>query len=132
MPTAPLIDLDKLLPPDKRVLLGGTEYKLPGDPPAVLWLRIQQLAASDGTGLDVDAIQDLYDRVLELFRVHQPAMEELPVGLVQLVSLLGVVYSGEEMNGAEPEDAPRPTTRPTRPPSTSRPTRSRSRSSSPS
>jgi hypothetical protein len=97
-----IIDLDAALPPDKQVKLGGNIYKLPGDLPVELYLRVQRASKTLG---DESSIEDLRDAVIELFQSRDAKITKLPAdfGLGQLITLLVQVY----MPPAEPDPTPR-------------------------
>ena len=85
------IDLDDLIPPDITVRIGGEEFLLPGDVPVPDYLELQRLSAGivDGDTDDPEGtVVALHDRLLDLFRVHQPDMEVLPVGPRALLPLV--------------------------------------------
>lgn len=102
-----IIDLDALVGPPLKVKLNDKVFKLPPDLPAPLFLKISTYAESD---LDqVEMAADLYDELLELFRVHQPDLEELPIGISQMVMAIPQIYqdgaSAAEEGGARPSRA---------------------------
>ncbi len=119
---ARIIDLDEALPPDITVKLGGKSYRLPGDIPTPLFLRIQQATGSLGT--DDDGITALADAILDLFRTRDPSLTELPLGLTQMVTLFSTVYGVQ----AEGEDDDPPTGRTRGTGTSSRSSRPKSRS----
>lgn len=96
---AEIIDLDDALPPDKKVRIHGEVYSLPGDIPTELFLRIQR---ATGQIQEDDGIDRLYQAVLDLFKERDPAIESLPLGLTQIVTLFSTVY------GVQGEDDERP------------------------
>lgn len=97
MPTE-IIDLDEAVQKPKKVKLGGQIYTLPGELPAPLYLRLraeeqayaEQVEAGEANG--DQRIEDLNDLLLDLFRTHQPDIEELPAGIVQLFTVIPRVY----------------------------------------
>lgn len=106
------VDLDALAPPTKRVQLGDKVYKLPGDMPLELFMRIQAFTQRVEKGEDeVTLLVELQEEVLGLFQVHQPTMKKLPaMGVLQLLGTLGAVYSGGGSLG-EPQAKTTPTPR---------------------
>jgi hypothetical protein len=94
--TEPLcdVDLDALAPAPKRVRLGGKIYKLPGDMPMDLYIRIQSYGQRLEAGADeTSMMQQLADDLLTLFQVHQAALKALPsIGVVGLVQALPAIY----------------------------------------
>src|SRR4051794_22238222 len=97
------IDLDLLVGEPLTVTLGGTQYKLPADCPIPVALKTQYLAekiqaqeaGEEVSREDADkAVKDLYDVILDLFQVHQPGIESLPLGTVQLLTFTRRVYGG--------------------------------------
>ena len=97
-----LIDLDKagILSEPVTVVMRGKKYKLPGDIPAPVFVRIQQVASA-GEPDEVVAMS-LVEELLALFQQYQPTMERLPLGLNEMVAVIGYVYSNLD---ADAEDA---------------------------
>ncbi len=90
-----IIDLDDLAPADLTVRKKGVEYVLPGDPPIDVWLRLVEagdafMAAPGDEGRE--ALETFRDRMLELFRIHQPELTELPFGVPGMYALLAGFY----------------------------------------
>lgn len=102
-----IIDLDALVGPPKKVKLGGEIYSLPADLPAPLFLKISTYGDSEMDESEMFA--DLYEELLELFRVHQPDLEDLPIGVAQLVLAVPRIYqdgvSETQEGGARPSRA---------------------------
>lgn len=95
---ARIIDLDVAAPDDVEVVAHGETYLLPGDIPVPDYLAIvkasEALDEAEGEGA-LEAAERLYERVLDLFRVRQPDMDRLPVGMGQLVRLIQSLYGVE-------------------------------------
>lgn len=115
MPTD-IVDLDELLDTPKRVKLGGKIYKLPAQLPVPQYLRLraeeaayQEALATNDADFD-QRVRDLNELLLELFHVHQPEMETLPAGLLQMFAVIPRVYGGTAPAGGGDDD-PKPTTR---------------------
>lgn len=107
MPSHELTDLDVLLPEPRPVQLGGKVYKLPGDLLVPTMIELQQLQSrvdSDDEAEVAAAVEGLYAKVLELFRVHQPEIESVPVSPPQLFALVNMVYGDKN-----PDDEVDPT-----------------------
>lgn len=102
-----LIDLDALLGEPIPVKLGGREWLLPADIPVPLVLKIEQLAGQDVTD---DLVRGLYQDLLELFQVHQPDIESLPITATQALTAIPAIYYGATVGGGGADDAgpPRP------------------------
>lgn len=117
------LDASGVLAAPKRIRLHGVEYTLPGDVPAPLY--VQLIGAADRPD-DKDLTKDIYREVLALFRVYQPDLESVPLGLNEMTRVIGVIYSGQAVvtDGGDEEG---PTTR--KRSSTKTRARSRSRSS---
>jgi len=114
-----LIDLDAFVAPDIQVKLNGETYKLPGDAPSEIILRMTNLfgtLADEETGADnLDRIlalrEELSELTLELFQERQPELEDIRLTdgqIIQLVSSLMKVYTASDEEEAE-TDATRPT-----------------------
>lgn len=107
------IDLDDLIPQDITVRIGGEEFLLPGDVPVPDYLELQRLSAGivDGDTDDPEGtVVALHDRLLDLFRVHQPDMDVLPVGPRALLPLV-FRYLDAPMDSPVEEAPARPTRR---------------------
>lgn len=102
MATQEIIDLDSVLGKPKVVQLDGKRYKLPADLPAPLFLK---LAAGSADDFSAETVRELYEDVLALFRVHQPDMDDLPVGMVQMYTIIPRVYMGSDDADPPPKAA---------------------------
>lgn len=108
-----IIDLDVVVPEKVGAQIDGVVYDLPGDIPVPDYLEIARLAdslddeADDGADPEAagEKLQALYDRVMDLFRVHQPDLDELPIGPQRLASLVVQLYTGL----ADQDEPERPT-----------------------
>lgn len=97
-----IVDLDAVVGPPKKVRLGGTVYVLPGDIPVELYLALNQAAQAEEAG-DGDQVEILYEQLLDLFRIHQPDLETLPLSMTQLVQAIPTIYGGADTDeGKEP------------------------------
>lgn len=134
MPTE-IIDLDELVSPPKKVRIQGNVYTLPSELPVELYLRLrvaeQAYAEAQENGEEVDEnqrVEELHDLLLELFREHQPDLEKLPGGLIQLFTIIPRVYGAASVVEEEDEPDPNSSTHGRGKPSTKPRTRSKSRS----
>lgn len=104
--TEPLaeIDLDALAPKPKRVKLGGKWYRLPGDMPMGLFVRVQGYEQRIDAGEDeAGLLTELQSELLALFQVNQPTMKKLPeIGVLSLMGALGAIYASGEAAPAAP------------------------------
>lgn len=135
------IDLDDLVPADITVRVRGEEYQLPGDVPVPEYLELSRLAG-EIAGMDSEdpesAVVALHDRLLALFRVHQPDLTELPVGPRALLPLVfRYLDAPAEQEEAQPARPPRragtttkPSGKPPRTPTKTTPRRSKASGSS--
>ena len=110
-----IVDLDAAVPENLAVKCGGVIYDLPGDIPIPDYIEIERLVDAlndpEAEGSGQERLQELYDRVLELFRIKQPDLEKLPIGPRRLGVLVVSLYSG---GTREVEDEERPTKRSTK------------------
>lgn len=118
-----IVDLDAALGEPIRVKLKGTIYKLPPDLPVELWLALGETDEPEEDAPELTPLQkadamrveveELYTMILDLFREHQPDLEKLPIGMGQLVTLIGNVYGEKAKSdqGAAEGKAPRATAR---------------------
>lgn len=95
---ARFVDLDDILVEDVTVKLNGVEYLLPGDVPIEQLLTLQ--AAWDRM-IDGDASLEnvgvLSSAALALFRVRQPELVDLPIGIRQIGKLVAGVYGTDDV-----------------------------------
>lgn len=116
-----IIDLDVLVPSDLAVRIDETLYKLPSDIPVPEYLglsqafdRVREIEAEETKTPELAAeatelLEEIYERVMDLFRVHNPDLESLSLGPRRLGALIIAIYA----NLAEEETAA--PARPTRP-----------------
>lgn len=106
----PRISFDSMDHTNHVVDLGGTDYEFPGDPPIPLIVQLEQaVKALLDVGVDgatEDHVTAIYDALLGLFQVCDPALERLPVGTKQLVPLAVAVMNPEQYITAEKEADP--------------------------
>jgi hypothetical protein len=98
------VDLDALAPAPKRVRLNGKVWKLPGDLPMELFFRFQGYEQRVEAGEDeYEIVKEITAEIVALFQVHQPTLKKLPpLGLKQLVQVIGSVYGGQVPPGEAP------------------------------
>lgn len=109
------IDLDEVILEDHEVRLAGETYLLPGDLPAPQMLGLSHawdrlsMREDQGERSGDELVRELYDRALELFRVRQPDLEALPIGVVSIGRLIVGLYGGLGDDGepaVDPQRAP--------------------------
>lgn len=113
MPAQRIIDLDAVVPETIGVKIDGEVFELPGDIPVPTFLAIGRLLEDLG-GEPEDAgnaLEDLYERTLELFRVHQSDLEELPIGPKRLGTLIVELYTEAAEADEGKDEAPPPSRR---------------------
>lgn len=111
-----IIDLDAGQSDTVGVRIDGTVYELPGDIPVPEFLYIARLVDSLGkdTASGPETLEELYERVFDLFRVHQPDLEDLPIGPSRLGKLVMELYQRlSDIGGAQskPGRPPKPPAR---------------------
>ncbi len=103
-----LIDLDVIAPVGVTVRKNGVDYKLPGDPPVSLWLAIidahDQWAAAPPAESN-ESLALFHDRMLELFQIESPDLQELPFGPAGMFAVLAGFY-GNALDDDEAEPDP--------------------------
>lgn len=119
------IDLSSVLKPPKVVEIRGTDYRLPGDIPIEL-VALMDTDAPDDPQEAQRRGQQVLTEIKALFRVYQPDLERLPLGIEEAVDALGVIYAAETEEGADEAD-PTPQTAGT--PSSSRKTKAKTSTS---
>jgi hypothetical protein len=120
-----ITDLSEAVPETFPVRLEheGPVYQLPGDIPIPDFIELERLVndledpEAEGTG--GEKLQALYEKVLEIFQVHQPDLESLPIGPKRLGALIVHLYSGAaDADGGDdarpPKAAGTPSTKPKR------------------
>lgn len=100
-----IIDIDAagILTPPIQVKLKGETYTLPGDVPAPLYARLIATSESGGTPKDING---LYTELIALFQQYQPTLESLPVGVNEMVAVVGFIYNSAGDTGAEAGEDP--------------------------
>jgi hypothetical protein len=107
------------------VILHGETYRLPGDLPAPLYVKLlalreraQTASAGEAEGATQELNLQLHDELLALFRLHQPDLERLPLGVNEMVLAVGYIYSPAARERAEGKAKPaaKPRSRSTRTP----------------
>jgi len=102
----PAVDLDALIPEPKVATLGGKEYRLPGDLPMEIYLRVQHAGEKEDDS-ETSAIEAMLSAMSDLFAWEYPddAQEEIrsAVGKVMLgrgvkfcLTLVRAIYSDQE------------------------------------
>lgn len=98
-----IIDLDVIGPSNVTVRKDGIDYELPGDPPVDVWLSI--IDAHDKlNGSDMDTVRELHDRMLALFRIHNPDLDALPFGVPGMFTIVASFY-GTQLDDDDARDA---------------------------
>lgn len=96
---ATLINLDKIVPEDKIVVLGGREYTIPGATPVRIMLEILKNAQSIQTNPnDLNAIEKGFKLIYDLLKVRNPDLDydvfANSIGMEQYIALVNAVYGG--------------------------------------
>lgn len=107
-----ITDLDVLVPPDRKVMLGGRVYTLPGDMPLETYLKVNLMAQQQEEGVTeevlvnhmVDALVDLFVRLMPEGDTRTEAegtlrKRFLSMGLRTVTTLLNKIYEEEEVDG---------------------------------
>jgi hypothetical protein len=113
-----IIDLDAAVPENVKVKMGGEVYELPNDVPIPDYLEIARLVDRLGEESEdaAETLEALYEKVIELFRIAQPEIEDLPIGVKRIAEVLLHIYGQEpepDGDGARPPSRPRAGTRST-------------------
>lgn len=116
-----ITDLDTLVPADKKVLLKGRTYVLPGDMPLEIYLRVNRASQMQDAGADAEELlRDMVAALVDLFCWTLPKDDGesrehikgvlMGLGLRTVTQLLGRIYPvDEEGDGAVDADAEVPT-----------------------
>jgi hypothetical protein len=119
-----IIDLDDLVPEDKKVTFKGRTYVLPGDMPMATYLRISKIAQmQDANATQEELLDSTVDALVELFMWNDRdasaderrrlAETFKGMGVRTIMSLIGKVYPPED--GDDEVDADAVTADPTPP-----------------
>jgi hypothetical protein len=121
---ARVVNLDDLVPADVTLTYRDVPYKLPGDPPVEyilgLWRAQQEIGQATTLEEQADATADLYDRLLRVFQVADPAVTRLPFGFKSLAAITGLLMElyglapAEDEEDEEEEPDPLPPAAPTK------------------
>ncbi len=106
------LDESGVLEAPRTVRIRGTDYQLPGDIPAALFVRVQAVASA-GEDATPEQAEAVYAELLGVFRDYQPDLERLPLGLNEMVLAIGIIYGEGDEDGAD--GAAPPTGTPTTP-----------------
>ncbi len=100
-----IIDLDAAIPAAIGVQIDGEIYDLPGDIPIPDLIALERAVADledpESTTPATVRMETLYEQVLDLFRVRQPDLEDLPLGPERLGALIVGIYT----KAADEDDA---------------------------
>lgn len=95
-----IIDLDEAIPQDIEVVLNGETYLLPGDIPVPDMLAMESLTRRFDAEKDAEKLGEIVgemnEQVIELFRVRQPDIEDLPMSAKQLFQVVTAVYMSSD------------------------------------
>lgn len=110
-----IIDLDVLVPADKKVVLAGQTYVIPGDLPMEVYLRVAaiQQAHVDGK-TETELMEDMVTALVSLFCWKIPESDEVGrnrleqsvrnLGVTTLNKVLTKVYGGEDADEADADE----------------------------
>lgn len=88
-------DVSALALPVKRYEVAGKAYRFPGDMPLELFLWVQHLEARAENEDEMALLQELCEKLLDLFHVYQPKLTKLPpMGVRETFEFLGRIYGG--------------------------------------
>lgn len=102
---ARFLDLDAVVVPDLDVQLGGETYRVPGSPdvPRMLrWISYQERFGEASAEGAVELLQEIYDDLVDLFRIYQPDIESLPIRQEQIMPLFEKLFEGMSDDDADP------------------------------
>lgn len=112
-----IVDLDALVPADKRIAFQGKTYTVPGDLPLVTYLKLNRMAAEqEGEDVTEATLMDsMIEALVQLFAWKlsddDPQRAELDtafrgLGIDTITNMIGKIYPTEEPADAEdPVDA---------------------------
>lgn len=103
-------DLDALVPTEKTVKLGGVEYKLPGDLPLEIYLRMNKAGTLENED-DQAALDELVGASVDLFahlKKSDPAVDDLRSNVEKVLRARGVKFLFELVNNVYKEDVRTP------------------------
>lgn len=101
-----IIDLDVLVPDDKTVKFGGTEYRVPGDMPLETYLRVQRTQTlQNADASETDILEAMVTLLCDLLAFYHPGDAEVRKtldkelrrrGVSKLIDLLSAIYPPED------------------------------------
>lgn len=109
-----IVDLDALVPADKRIAFRGKTFTVPGDLPLVTYLKLNRMAGEQEDGVTESALLDnMIEALVQLFAWKLP--EDHPdrlwldgefrgLGLETVTNMIATIYPAD----TEPEEDPVP------------------------
>lgn len=107
-----IVDLDVLVPADKRVAFRGQTFTVPGDLPLVTYLKVNKIAGEQEDGAtEVQLLEGMVEALVEVFAWKLPEDDEKrewlrveigKLGVDTITQMLGKIYpsmGGEEVDG---------------------------------
>jgi hypothetical protein len=106
-----IIDLDILVPADKKASLGGKTYTVPGDMPMETYLKVAKVSAAEDSGADEgELLGEMVEALVELFAYKLPddttdagksARDEVrgvlrKLGIRTITQILGKLYGDDD------------------------------------
>jgi hypothetical protein len=110
-------DLDALVPTDKQVRFGGITYSLPGDIPLEIFVRVNKAQALEEEDRDSEAMEELVSALTDLFSAKSAGRPEYDSvrntveqvlrsrGVQFLTSLIQNIYSSDDPEPVEGDEA---------------------------
>lgn len=101
-------------PKTVRLTPDGPVYRLPGDIPAPLYLKLRSYDGREDDLDDDQAVGEIYAELLSLFKLFQPELETLPLSIPQLLAAIPLIYGGATVEDVRPPQPATPATQTTK------------------
>lgn len=93
-----ILNLDAFAPEDRKFILKGIEYSIPGDLPIETWFKLMK-HTQDSTSGDVEETKQAFETLADIIKINNPEMtsEKLSqmLSMKQYIELVAHVFRGE-------------------------------------
>lgn len=107
-----IVDLDILVPADKRVAFRGQTFTVPGDLPLVTYLKVNKIAGDqEGGATEAQLLEGMVEALVEVFAWKLPEDDDKrewlrteigKLGVDTITQMLGKIYPAMESEDEEP------------------------------
>ena len=99
-----ILNADKLLRQDKKIILDGKEYFIPADLPVKIVLKMmhlgQEMAKDSGNH---ELLAESVDTIYQIFKLRQPALkeDEFNISMEQYIEIARFIGENEDADDSE-------------------------------